>query len=371
MITSIKRNLINNIKNIPGWRTSRKIVVFESDDWGSLRIGSAKQLQELLKYGVVKGAANSYDRLDALESKLDLEALFEVLNGVKDKNGHPAVFTPFVNPCNPDFTKIEEHQFRDYYQEPFSKTLKRYGHDGVMDSYTEGIKSGLFMPEYHGREHVNVASWMKALQSREPAALIGFAQEFSSVSIPGMPGFMDAFRPTYYYENVREIASLKTSIMEGAKVFENLFNYKTTVFDAPNAIFHPDLEESLYQAGIRNIVLQRLRSEPDGLGGLKNKYYRFGQKNQYGQRYHMRNCMFEPRVDVGADIAMKMIQAAFRWAKPAIITTHRVNYVGGLSEENRSHGLRSLAELLRRILKTWPSVEFMSSADFAKLMQQS
>lgn len=29
-----------NIINIPGWNTKRKIVVFESNDWGSIRMSS-------------------------------------------------------------------------------------------------------------------------------------------------------------------------------------------------------------------------------------------------------------------------------------------------------------------------------------------
>lgn len=37
MIRKIKHALGNNLINIRGWRTNRKIVVIESDDWGTLR----------------------------------------------------------------------------------------------------------------------------------------------------------------------------------------------------------------------------------------------------------------------------------------------------------------------------------------------
>lgn len=33
MIHSIRYNILLNLKNIPGWRTNRKIVVIECDDW--------------------------------------------------------------------------------------------------------------------------------------------------------------------------------------------------------------------------------------------------------------------------------------------------------------------------------------------------
>lgn len=368
MIHRIKRTLVNHVKNIPGWRTQRKLVVFESDDWGSLRIGSTRQVHKLLQSGVIDAGANSYDRLDALESPEDMEMLFEVLQTVKDKNGSHAVFTPFVNPCNPDFEKIEANGFLSYHHESFDHTLCRYNKGAALDFYRSGINEKIFLPEYHGREHVHVSSWMHALQQRNPLVLAGFNQEFAAVNIRPSLQFMEAFRPTYYFSAKEDLPALKTSILEGAAVFESLFGYKTRVFDAPNAIFHPCLEETLFEAGIQNIVLPFFRSEPDSLGGLRKKYYRFGTKNSYGQRYHTRNCMFEPRVSVDEDVCIQMMRAAFSWNKPAIITTHRVNYMGGISPENRLKSLRSLAALLKNILRTWPDAEFISSGDFAKII---
>ena len=58
---------------------------------------------------------------------------------------------------------------------------------------------------------------------------------------------------------------------------------------------------------------------------------------------------------------MKQISAAFRWGKPAIISTHRVNFVGSISPYNREKGLRELKKLINAILKKWSDVEFMGS----------
>jgi hypothetical protein len=57
------------------------------------------------------------------------------------------------------------------------------------------------------------------------------------------------------------------------------------------------------------------------------------------------------------------MEAAFRWKKPANISTHRVNFVGGIDEANREKGLKELKKLLNTIVKTWPDVEFMSTRD--------
>ena len=47
MISVVKKNIVN----IPGWRTNRKIVVFESDDWGSTRMRSKLDYEYFLKKG--------------------------------------------------------------------------------------------------------------------------------------------------------------------------------------------------------------------------------------------------------------------------------------------------------------------------------
>ena len=61
------------------------------------------------------------------------------------------------------------------------------------------------------------------------------------------------------------------------------------------------------------------------------------------------------------DSCLNDIRIAFAWRNPAVIGTHRVNYIGGIDRSNRDRGLRELSALLTAILKKWPDVEFMSS----------
>jgi hypothetical protein len=62
------------------------------------------------------------------------------------------------------------------------------------------------------------------------------------------------------------------------------------------------------------------------------------------------------------------MEAAFRFGKAAIISTHRVNFTGGLKKENRDKGLQELSLLLKEIIKRWPAVEFMSTKDYVNLL---
>jgi hypothetical protein len=65
------------------------------------------------------------------------------------------------------------------------------------------------------------------------------------------------------------------------------------------------------------------------------------------------------------------INTAFRWGKPAIISSNRVNFVSGIEEANRNQGLRSLRELINQIIKKWPDAEFMTSSDLGHLIAKS
>lgn len=88
-----------------------------------------------------------------------------------------------------------------------------------------------------------------------------------------------------------------------------------------------------------------------------------GMKNKFGQRYIKRNCFFEPsgRDKDWVDSCLKDVEVAFKNKKPAIISTHRVNFVGDRSKENRDLGLKMLRELISKMLIKWPNLEFSNT----------
>jgi hypothetical protein len=98
-----------------------------------------------------------------------------------------------------------------------------------------------------------------------------------------------------------------------------------------------------------------------------------GKKNNLGQRYLLRNCVFEPSDMPGLDWTskcLKEIETIFTFKKPAIITSHRVNYSGLLDSRNRESGLKMLKELISGILKKWPEIEFLTTAELGQLMNK-
>jgi hypothetical protein len=93
-----------------------------------------------------------------------------------------------------------------------------------------------------------------------------------------------------------------------------------------------------------------------------------------GQRYLIRNAFFEPSLDPQFDWVsdcLKRIKIAFHCKKPAIIGSHRLNYIGFIEESNRTKNLAQLKILLKEIVKRWPKVEFIASDELESIWVKS
>jgi hypothetical protein len=91
--------------NYRGWRTSRKIVVIESDDWGSICMPSARVYEKLVQQNYRIDLC-PYATNDSLASEEDLKKLFSTLSEFRDNKGNNPVITANTVMTNPDFTKI-------------------------------------------------------------------------------------------------------------------------------------------------------------------------------------------------------------------------------------------------------------------------
>jgi predicted deacetylase len=366
MINSLKTTLSRNITNALGWKTNRKIVVIESDDWGTIRMASKVAYNTLSSKGYPIMEC-PYNTNDALESNDDLTALFEVLKSVKGSDGKPAILTANNIVANPDFELIKKSGFQEYYYEPFTDTLKKYpNHDKVMALYKSGIEEGLIMPQFHGREHLNVKRWMQALQNSEQAELDAFEQHVFSPKIAKSKGYVNEYMDALNFDDQSELEFQKKSIKEGLDLFESIWGFRSKSFIAPCYIWHSDLEQTLYENGVHYIQGLVNQFEPKNEKGTsyKKKYHYQGQQNKLGQRYFIRNAFFEPTTNPNFDWTgdcLNRINMAFKHKKPAIISAHRLNFTGHLNPKNREENLKLFKGLLIKITKQWPDVQFLST----------
>lgn len=375
MLESIVNNIKNHVVNLPGWRTNRKIVVFESDDWGMIRMASKEAYNWFLRRGYNVDQCH-YNQNDAIESNKDLELLFEVLCSVKDSRGNAAVFTANNIVANPDFSKIRESGFRKYYFEPFTITLKQYpGRERVVELYKQGMAQKIFRPQFHGREHLNVNNWMDRLNSGNKIFQDAFKQNMFAVHKSGNNSGRRYCLDTFGMGGKKEWVNINESIQSGLDLFEDLWGYRSSSFIAPCYVWPSEIEGILAENGIKYIQGTRVQRVPfqNGNQSIKKKYHYLGQENKFGQRYLVRNVHFEPTENSSSDPidrAMNEIKIAFRYNKPAIISSHRVNYMGSIKSKNRDRGLKLLGILLKKIVEKYPEVEFMSSDQLGELIDE-
>lgn len=376
MNISIIHKIRRNISALPGWRTIRKIIVFESDDWGSLRMPSSEAFNALQIAGIEllsdKGAV--FNKYDSLASSDDLSALFDVLSSVKDATGRHAVITPVSVVANPDFKRIKESNFKEYFYEPFTETLRRYnGCENSFALWKEGISSKLFMPQFHGREHLNVMVWMQALRAGNRLARTGFDNCFWGMTTQNEPDIGLEFQAAFDFIEPADVLYQAEVLTSGLKLFRDLFGYSATFFVPPNGPFNSRLEPLLSENGVMYLSMPRIQSEPIGYGKTRNKLHWIGKKTKTGLFIIARNCFFEPVYENlnWVDRCLSDISVAFRWQKPAVISSHRVNFIGRLSKDNRRKGLIQLKDLLYRIIQKWPDVEFMTSDELGDIIRNN
>lgn len=371
---SLKEKLAKNYINARGWRTKKKLLLIESDDWGAIRMPSKGTYEKLLKAGI-KVDKLHIDKYDSLESAEDLKALFEVLSSYEDQNGNHPVLTAYHVVANPNFEKIEASGRNEYHFETILDTYKRFSHTRQAPQLIKkGFEKGMYIPQSHGREHIHVKRWMEAINSDSEKEQIAFENRaiISSQSSACTNPYPKNYFAGQDYSDEEEWPVLEQTTDEGLRIFKEIFGYKSLSFMAQGSIWGDHLLESLHHQGVKLISGQQTRPLKNA-----NKKYEvinkwWGQKNKLGQLHWRRNCMFEPARNQSfswVEKCLSEIEIAFRWGKPAVISAHRENFIGSIFPSNRDQSLEKLAELLSAIVKRWPNVEFISTPTLAKYLK--
>ncbi len=364
-----------NIKNMIGWKTSRKIIVFSIDDYGNVRIASRKAREALEKAGIF---LNRYDQIDTLENKQDLEEMFDTLSTVKDINGNHPVLTAFAVPCNIDFEKMAEDNFQNYHYELLTQTFSKlaskdpHAYDGAWSLWQEGISKRLLVPQFHGREHFNLSVFKERLRVKDIQVLTALRNS-SNAGISNSGNSRIPFAAAFGFWNFEENYRFESIVMDGLNAFEKVFGYRSVNFNAPCGSDHKIIHGFLGKNGIKYIDNPLLKKEHQGQGRYKTALYYTGKKDSSGITYLVRNVVFEPTEKRDIDwvnYSMQQIETAFNWHRPAVISSHRAHFCGHIEPEQRRAGLSALKALLEKITQKWPDVEFMSADQLGDLIAQ-
>jgi len=228
------------------------------------------------------------------------------------------------------------------------------------------MELNIFLPQFHGREHLNIFRWMNKLKEGSKEVHTAFDYDFFGISTTISNEKNPSFMAAYDADSEAELIEMKKIIEQGLSLFNYIFKFPSKSFIAPNYILPKSLEPILKSNGIdifQGNYVQNWKKE------IQCNYT--GKRNEYQQIYLVRNIMFEPSSSQSidwVDKALYQINKAFLQKRPAIICSHRVNFIGRIFKENRDRNLILLHLLLQNILKNWPDVEFMSSDKLGELI---
>lgn len=364
-INRLKKNYVN----FRGWKTNRRIIVIESDDWGSVRMESEKALNIISKsYPTILNS--KFAQCDGLERKEDLEAIFETLTNFKDFKGNHPVITALALTSNPDFEAIKNSNYT-YQSESIAKTYENYNEVGLLDIWKkEGIENNLLYPQFHGKEHLHPERYIKVIiqpKNQENLAFLNQSIVGGNINMSRKHNFLAAFE----YHNEQEKLDIEKRTEQGLKEFEQLFGFQSRSFCPSQSIYGEHIFKTLKENGVQAIQAGQ-QFEPKNCK-LKKIDHFWGDRTINGLVFWRRNSTFEIYQSNNTDHVnncLKEIEIAFRWGKPAVINSHRINFTSRIKPDLRDKTLKEAKNLIKAILKKWPNVEFMNSEELAKLMMK-
>ena len=356
------REALKYILQWPEPKVSRPVVLFLSDDWGSVRV-SDMGVQDLLRKWTPGRPLSRFDQYDHFERPQDLEGLLEVCSRHQDADGNAFKITPLCLVANPNFEAIRSSDFTSYHYESAATTAERLGHHNWSKIQLEGIRSGVWSPALHGREHVHVSRWMQLLQEGHSPTRTAFEFQYFFIPTFHLPQFSRPLDMAFDLAAGESVEALSSIFMEAVSYFQTLYGIDPSLFTAPSMQHAPQVHGWAEKCGVTWIDKPLLGKLPDEYGRPCWSYHHTGKKLSQKTKALVRNAVFEPNLDIDAvGLCLSHLDQIFRQKRIAVISNHRAAFVGGLDEKNRSHGLQSLDLLLKGIKKHWPNVLFSDAA---------
>ncbi len=315
------------------------ILVIEVDDWG--------------RQGIPEGEIT-------LE---ELGALFQTLLRYRDKHGrHPVITANFVM-TNPNYKKIAENDFTTYYYLPINEGLDL----DLLNQYKEGIKLGIFWPQYHGRDHINSDLWLKDLKRRFKTSAEGFEEKAILPLGKDEKRYIGEYGDASFFPQ-KPLPEEKQmdKIEKGLEIFASTFGYRPKSTIAPYNLFDEITEKCWSEKGIQYIQ----GGNRQRLGFKKGKYVKakekrhilLGKRNRFGGLYLKRDIGFPPSKDL--DRILKKIALLFKTGRLVTLYNHSYDY------KNQTGQLERLDSLLSWLQNRYPEMVYLTSDQLGSVIEK-
>lgn len=319
------------------WREpvlNRPVVIVESDDWGVGRPDDAFALTEL---------AN-------------------LLTGIRDETGSPAVMTLGVVLGKPDGDLILSERLAAYRR----STLLEARYAAIVEAIRAGCEAGVFSLQWHGLEHCWPAAILARARHDEALRQWLVDPDARSESLPSelQSRWVDAAElPSRPHART----DIEAAVVEEAALLRQVFGSVPTVAVPNTFVWNDDVERAWIAAGVTCIVTPGRRFEGrDAGGGLQapTRLLRNGDRSAVGAAtYIVRDDYFEPIRGHRAEQVWEAVARKVALGRPTLLETHRESFI--VSPEARRNALRETERALRGVLERHPHARFLPTARLA------
>lgn len=317
----------------------KPVLIIESDDWGP-------------------GPELHAERLATLSRALARH---------RDESGHPAVMTLGVVLAVPD-----------------TRVMKGFGPEGyrrlelddprclkLRDRMVEGAQTGVFALQLHGMEHY----WPPALlaaAARDEAVSAWLASgdfpAYEALPSPLQSRWVDAAHlPSHPLGEIE----IRTAVDEEIRTFKRVFGSTPRVVVPPTFVWTRVVESAWMGAGIMVIITPGQRytcRDGAGLPAGREGPIHNGEIAGASTRYLVRDIYFEPLRGHSPSRVLGEARDRFRLGRPALLETHRSNFVGDAADFQNS--LAQLDDLFSGALQAWPQLRFLSPDALARIYRE-
>lgn len=356
--------------------TSARLVSFQSDDWGLCAFVPSVEVAEALdRDRLALATTPAVYWGSTLEDSASVDRLRRIFRGTRGRLELPAVFQPnYIMAslsCEP-----KGDSDSDFLPGPASDTVWRrrllpdlpaaYGRPGLWDAVRRAMDDGVWEPELHGLYHYDPADRVAA-SAADPAS--DFAARNGALAFVGS-------ERSYELAPDRGPELLRRELDLSISAFGSLFGRPPRSVVAPDYVWDRRNELMWKDAGIE--VVQAKREQRRAGSGpqlaarifkaLERGWRRLTEKDLV---YLERNCRFEPAQEgPGAPTAencLRQVREAWSRGEPAVVETHRVNYVN-LDPAVTERCFADLERLLAGIADIpGPRPQFVTDAELAQL----
>jgi hypothetical protein len=238
----------------------------------------------------------------------------------------------------------------------------------LWEAVREVVARGVWRPELHGAYHYDPQ------RRRQAVASSTTARRAAAQGILPFPGSAQAWELGPW--RPREV--LATELGRSLKVFADHFGFAPVSVIAPDYTWDSRCEELWEDGGLYVVQAKREQRHPRYRGGflprLRKVIGRAWDRLTHPRlTYLERNCRFEPvQAASSADLVTgcrQQVRRAWRQGEPAIVETHRINFVH-VDSQVAEIGFQALGELLNRLAPSDPQggdCLFLVDAELAQL----